>query len=307
MRHPLWSGWLSWLGLTLLNLGFFLGSDSYFFFLLCVLMLVLPALSLLALRLGKRQLSARLEHDGDHVRFVPEHRPCFPIGKLHITFETDNRFTQTHRLQCTQNALTLDSEPGMINVSVKEARMYDCLHLFCRKLSCDAQTFVLQVPAPQPETAMERVFIDHMQAVSRKQGEWRDKHEVREYRQGDSLKWIHQKLSYKCGKLMVREFENDLRQEHDIRLELSGEIADCARTLSRFRTFAAALLNMSARIRVSWYSGEQLCRMEITDENDLSECLVRILSHPRAAIAFAEKGSGWLLNADTVMKEVTRA
>ena len=86
------------------------GSVCYFFFLLCVLMLVLPARSLLASRLGKRQLSARLEHDGGHVRFVPEHRPCFPIGKLHITFETDNRFTQTHRLQCTQNALTLDSE-----------------------------------------------------------------------------------------------------------------------------------------------------------------------------------------------------
>ena len=81
--------------------------------------------------------------------------------------------------------------------------MYDWSASVLQKALCDAQTFVLQVPAPQPETAMERVFIDHMQAVSRKQGEWRDKHEVREYRQGDSLKWIHQKLSYKCGKLMV--------------------------------------------------------------------------------------------------------
>ena len=307
MRHPLWSGWLSWLGLTLLNIGFFLGSDSYFFFLLCVLMLALPVLSLLALRLGKKQLSARLEHDGNRVRLVPEHRPCFPIGTLRTTFETENRFTQTHLLQHTQSVLTLDSEPGMVRVSVKEIRMYDCLHLFRRKLSCEAQTFVLQLPAPQPETAIERVFIDHLQAAGRKQGEWRDKHEVREYRQGDSLKWIHQKLSYKCGKLMVREFENDLRQEHDIRLELSGGITDCVQTLSRFRTFAAALLNRSARINVSWYSGEQLCRMKIFDENSLSECLVRILSHPRATIAFAAEGSGWLLNADTVPEEVTQA
>ena len=82
MRHPLWSGWLSWLGLTLLNLGFFLGSDSYFFFLLCVLMLVLPALSLLHCGWEKGSSAPVSNMTAAMCALSPEHRPCFPIAQI---------------------------------------------------------------------------------------------------------------------------------------------------------------------------------------------------------------------------------
>lgn len=68
MKHPLRTGRLSWLALTALSTGFFLATDSYFFFLLCALLLFLPLFSLLALRLGKKTLCVRLEHAEGHVR-----------------------------------------------------------------------------------------------------------------------------------------------------------------------------------------------------------------------------------------------
>ena len=140
MKHPLRTGRLSWLALTALSTGFFLATDSYFFFLLCALLLFLPLFSLLALRLGKKTLCVRLEHAEGHVRLCLDDPAAFPIGTLRITVEKDNRFTSAHELNSTWDALTLDTDPGMIQLAVREARMYDCLWLFSRKMSCDARS-----------------------------------------------------------------------------------------------------------------------------------------------------------------------
>ena len=96
MKHPLRTGRLSWLALTALSTGFFLATDSYFFFLLCALLLVLPLFSLLALRLGKKTLCVRLEHAEGHVRLCLDDPAAFPIGTLRIIVEKDNRFTSQH-------------------------------------------------------------------------------------------------------------------------------------------------------------------------------------------------------------------
>ena len=101
MKHPLRTGRLSWLALTALSTGFFLATDSYFFFLLCALLLVLPLFSLLALRLGKKALCVRLEHAEGHVRLCLDDPAAFPIGTLRITVEKDNRFTSAHELNST--------------------------------------------------------------------------------------------------------------------------------------------------------------------------------------------------------------
>ena len=52
--------------------------------------------------------------------------------------------------------------------------------------------------------------------------------------QGDAFRWIHHKLSYKSGKLMIREFENVSHSERFIYslLDLSGSIMQCKETLA---------------------------------------------------------------------------
>lgn len=300
MKHPLRTGRLSWLALTALSTGFFLATDSYFFFLLCALLLFLPLFSLLALRLGKKTLCVRLEHAEGHVRLCLDDPAAFPIGTLRITVEKDNRFTSAHELNSTWDALTLDTDPGMIQLAVREARMYDCLWLFSRKMSCDARCTFLQIPAAASPSRFDDLQHPSSAPDRHMEREWRDKHEVREYREGDSLKWIHQKLSYKTGKTMVREFEHDARQTHVIHLDLSGTIDECAQVISCFRTLAERLLHEPSRLRVSWYSSDQLQQAQITEKAGIHDCLSQILSHPRASRAFFRQGQGWLLSAQGV-------
>lgn len=279
-RLRAWSGYLGFL-LFVLLLFFF--TDAYVFFLLGVLFFCLPLFSLLLFRLQTRHLQIELQAGNDTCQ-IRLHAPS-PLGSplIHLQLDTYNRFTQeraAHTLSLTEDTDHHFSEiaMGVIDIQGVRALAKDALGLFCWRRPIKANIQLLHVPAPMAAVSGEPL----LQGGQKQAGSWQDTHEVREYQPGDSLRWIHHKLSYKSGRLMVRAFENDTHPHVILFLDLSTSLTQNETTIALYQGACAALLKDGVRCTVRWYSEERSCSCSVSDPYQLHASLHQILAAPCA-------------------------
>lgn len=94
---------------------------------------------------------------------------------------------------------------GCIRAAVEHGRIYDYLGLFSFPVPepSAAEMLILPIPiSPKPAPELE---ITAPEAFVSKQGGFSEFHEVRPFRQGDSLRDVHWKLTAKAGDLILRE------------------------------------------------------------------------------------------------------
>lgn len=288
MKAKRLAAWIKYSCFLLFVLLLFFFTDAYVFFLLSVLLLILPLLSLLLFRLQTRQLQIELKKQGDTAQIRLHNPSSLGNPPIHLQLVLYNRFTKKNEIRFLTlkedtGGLFQDISLGVIDVVLQQVLAKDVLGLFCKRWHSEAALQLLRVPSPMTVPINHHTYLQQQKLA----GSWQDKHEVRDYQPGDSLRWIHHKLSYKSGKLMVRTFENDVRPHCMLFLDLSASFDQDETIIASYQSICAALLKAGASVTIRWYSEERLCSCVVSDREQLNASLYRILSIPCANAAHA--------------------
>ena len=105
--------------------------------------------------------------------------------------------------------------------------------------------------------------------------------QIREYREGDSLKSIHWKLSARTDKLLIREYEGEAKGRTELFLDLEGYGEASLREKDAFYELLSALVLGLLRSRDSvfvWWRGEAVGEggMDVTECSQCRELLAEL-------------------------------
>lgn len=152
---------------------------------------------------------------------------------------------------------------GLIWVQIDWLRAYDYLSLFSSKKGLKEEMRIAVFPKEQalhieiPVSWWEESRSSGDQTVSRPGDAYNEIRQIREYRTGDSNRYIHWNQSAKMDQLWIKEYE----KETDSQIHVLADIKDISNAsqseLSAFYKLLSALvlglLKEAAAVRVYWY------------------------------------------------------
>jgi len=278
---------LLYLGLLVLSAVFYFASVSWFSWLLLVLMLALPLLSLLASL--PAMLSCRLEaglpdsvEQGSRAllhlklrswRFLP-----LPEAQIRLNLRTRDRekdLRYLSRLSRSEGVLALPAEEcGFLAAEFKRGRVYDMLGLFRLPMRLPKpEPMAILPPERRPEPMPRLDQLLQQQLKPKPGGGSAEIHEHRIYRPGDPVKDIHWKLSLKTDELIVREAQEPLRRKIVLALHTPHGARERAERLGAFRWLSRWLIENNVPHTAVWMDGEQLQSRRIDCEADWMQAL----------------------------------
>lgn len=288
-------------GLTLAAVFLFqITNQNYLAHFLLALCLALPLLSLLLSLPGMTGCRLRLTAEpaavrrGEDARWTlsVENRGGLPLPRLSIRLETHSLFTgQTERRRVTLSGVVRrrpapypadTTHCGLLEFRAVKVRVCDYLGLF--SLGCPlpepARLLCRPVPAdPGPLNLPEGQGARPAPGSAAKRGPGED-YDLREYRPGDPMRSVHWKLSSKRDELIVREPAETLIPLPLLTFDRFGDPDLLDRTLDRLLGFCRALLAVQRPHAVLWLEGESPILRTVSDEKELRDCLLAILSSP---------------------------
>lgn len=279
-------------------------NQNYLAYLLLTLTVLLPVLSLIlslpgmiGCRLSLSAAPAKLRRGEQGVwRLAVQNRVGLPLARLDVRLETACLFTGAReKRSMTFYGLTrrrpaerrVDAAHcGVLELSCARFRVWDYLGLFSWRLPAPESVRLLVEPVPADPGPLKipegpGVFVTREQAGRRGPGE---DYELREYRPGDPLRRIHWKLSLKWDELIVREPSESVSPLPLLTFDHFGLPEEMDRVLDRLTGYSRALLALQRPHAVLWLdpSDASPCRCAVSDEKDLRDCLMAILSQPCA-------------------------
>lgn len=224
-----------------------------------------------------------------------------PVPLLEGKISAVNRLTgeeKTVPLTCSlppeggrSRTVTLtDQFCGKVEIRLKDLAVGDPLRLFRGKRECDASSVGFFAPVLSP-AVVDREALDSYNMESYQYSQYEkgsDPGEVfgiREYREGDSLKQIHWKLSAKMDEMMVKipsfPIENNIILILDNLLIPGTDPSPEARSklVERFYSLSAALLKKDAHHTIGWYDVEQqwFATRRVGNRDDLQGTIPEVL------------------------------
>ena len=269
------------------SIVFYIAYGEWFSWLLLVLMLLLPWLSLLLSLPG--MLSFRVSLEG------AESLPLGTPGQLWLKGSSRfpappfrgsirlRRCFDGREYRCESGDRIPAEHCGGWVAAGEKLRIFDYMGLFS-----------LPVKAPEPKTVIVRplpVAIDPLPDPERHLARaWRPKfgggyaenHELRPYRPGDNLNQIHWKLTAKTGKWMLREPMEPRRGLLLVSMDLSGTPEEVDRKMGRLLWLGNLLLEKDLTFELRVLTGQGLLSQQITREELLQKQLKRLLCSPMA-------------------------
>lgn len=216
-----------------------------------------------------------------------------PLARMSFRVRTANRLTgETHTVRTViQGASPAEDRQwtitaghcGMLECRVDRVWVCDCLGLFALPVRAPAAVTMMVAPLPEdpgpielPEGSGSSVPLPGKKAV------FGEDYELRPYREGDSLRMIHWKMSAKRDELVTREPPEDDRPLPVLTFNHFGPMDEMDRTLDRLEGYSIALLEQEQTHEVRWLHPEtgaaRACR--VSGERDWENCLALILTDP---------------------------
>ena len=308
---------LRWLLLWMAACVFHFFYQSYLTLYLLVIVSLLPVLSLLLMLYHSLHLEMDVSFTKHEItqnmrsEFILQIQSLHtPIGILKIEYEIKNEFYEskkvyTNSLLCAtgqklKKAITLPY-CGCYCARITEVMLFDILGIWKKKCRCSGYSNLYVLPAyKEAETLMKTIH----DGLEKEKETWKktgllsnDSYEIREYQEGDSLKYIHHKMSYKLDKTMVRQFSS-LQQAHMLMiLDLEGDIDTVEQTLQTFYSIAKTMLEQGVMIKCGYIKEHHAIIQEIMTPLMLQQVIKEILSYPR----FQESGN-WHTQEDIVYR-----
>ncbi len=278
---------LLYLGLLVLSAVFYFASASWFSWLLLVLLLALPLLSLLASL--PAMLSCRLEADlpdtveqGSrallHLKLSAWRALPLPDAQIRLNLRTRDRekdLRYLSRLSRAEGVLALPAEEcGFLAAEFKRGRVYDMLGLFRLPMRLPKPGPMAILPPerrPEPMPRLDQLLQQQMKP--KPGGGSAEIHEHRVYRPGDPVKDIHWKLSLKTDELIVREAQEPVKRKVILALRTPRGPKERAESLGAFRWLSHWLIDNGVVHTAVWVEDQSLQQLEIHSEADWMEAL----------------------------------
>ena len=206
---------------------------SHFYFMLMVLMVVAPFVSILMAFIMKRFINVSIESavKGMASEYGRQHEKVYFFVKIDnpspfvsldakVYIEVNNTFFETNgkrvisipirmRIGYSFELPLVPTLPGIVSVRIKKIVIKDLMGFvkLTKKVDCEAQSIVmpeLVTGYAYDKTALDQGALESEES-SKKGSDFSDVQEIREYIPGDKLMSIHWKLSAKRDILMVKD------------------------------------------------------------------------------------------------------
>ena len=270
-------------------LVFYYSYREWFSWFLLMLMLWLPAISLL--------LSLPAILTAHNTLQAPNTLPLGQTGHAVMGFTGPLPMPQFRGKLRLQHAITGQTwtlklgEPlpaglcGRLRITVVKPRLLDYLGLF-------------RLPVRQKDTAFtyiwpESIPLDHTPDFARlPPRQWKPKpgggfaenHELRLYRPGDNLQQIHWKLSAKTGKLILRESMEPIHKPIRLTLDLNGTQDTLNRKLGNLLWLSRMLVEKELPFDIAALTDLGILTWHVTSEETLTDAMRQLLSAPAATV-----------------------
>lgn len=216
-----------------------------------------------------------------------------PLARASCRLRLTNRLTgQVNREKAVFRGAAAEAERrwtletdhcGMMDLQAESLWVCDCLGLFALPAPLPEPASLTVAPRPEspgpielPEGAGVSIPQPGRKTV------FGENYELRPYREGDSLRMIHWKMTAKRDELVTREPPEDTRPLPVLTFNHFGLLAEVDRTLDRLEGTSMALLDQERPHEVRWLHPETGAPrvFRIGGERDWTACLAAILSDP---------------------------
>lgn len=302
--------WLRYLLLWLASTLMFFVIDGYLFFLLWILMTLLPLASFIGMHLlrGRIQIELNRKEEKTFIRFKSSR--IAPLGSIQLFYQLHNLFYDT----VFTGDITLPSHPsrrvripaedmgsGVYEISVNSYILRDMLGLFCCKRELKKELTFTQLPQAQ-EAFLHELEQEGLESSASYDPQLTGTdYELKEYQPQDSIKNIHYKMSYKLSKLLVKKFDPAKEVSWTLFADFSGDKEECETVLGILYSMALYVTQQGESLEVFWYRNEEVIGESILLEEDISYCFDQILSYRKtshAADAQSRSRYGLLIDKD---------
>ena len=170
---------------------------------------------------------------------------------------------------------------GGIRVDVKRLRVCDYLGLFAIPVRRTEPKITVIRPVPVPMLKMPDLTRSVPRAwVPKHGGGYAENHELRLYRPGDSLNQVHWKLSAKTGQLILREPMEPCLDRLVLTIDLCGERQEIDVNFGRLLWLSRQLLEQGRNHEIHCLTADGVIVHCIGTEAQLLSALDDLLCHP---------------------------
>ena len=283
----------------------YLITDTYYVLLLAILLSLLALISGMCMFLYASKMYIKIVNEKEKWHLLYNSKHAFPIGNIHLKADVYNCFfeetvclDQCFIVNCKKMnvPLKVQYKVGLNVLQNKTAKLKDILSIFAKKF----ETINAEKVCIYPQS-VEVENVDAIYAIFEKRAnEKSDEYDIREFRRGDSIKDVHHKISFKKGKLMVKEKHKIQDDIIHLLLDLSGDEMDCAKVFTYFHYFVQCVQNYDEICVIYWYTKDVLYEMGVKTIADEERIVEMILSMPKATIN-EKRADMWVINASGLM------
>lgn len=278
---------MGYLTVLLAAVGFYIASGEWISWILLLVCLGLPWLSLLVSLGAIRHFRAepagldivRMGEDAELwlLGACPAPMPPFR-GRLNLRWCV----TGQERRYRSDDDLPTD-HCGGVRVTAEKVRVCDYLGLFSFRVKDISPKTMIIRPKPLAPAVIPPVReIQPRRWVPKPGGGFGENHEMRLYRPGDSLNQIHWKLTAKTGKWILREPMEPVRGRMLVTMTLSGAPEEVDRKFGRLLWLGKYLLGLGVSFEILALTGDGLLSFPIKNSNDLYKAADTLLCTPAA-------------------------
>ena len=278
----------------ILDVGYLFHFAFYATLCMPVLGLIISLPSMLGCRAELRASAARVPRGNEAAwTLMLTNRFHLPLARTSFRLRVVNRLTgETHSVRTTVQSSSQDEDRrwtmgtdhcGMLECRVDKLWVCDCLGLFALPLRAPAAVNMMSAPLPEDPGPLELPEGTGMSVPQPgKKAVFGEDYELRPYREGDSLRMIHWKMSAKRDELVTREPPEDDRPLPVLTFNHFGLMDEVDRMLDRLEGYSIALLAQERIHEVRWVHPETgaVRAYRISGERDWENCLAVILSDP---------------------------
>lgn len=273
---------LFYLALLIISLVFYFASGIWFSWLLLVLVVSLPFLTLLISL--PAMLSCRMNvsmsntvEQGENASLHMQMRSwrILPMPDMQIclnlrTRDQDRDIRYLSRLTREEGVLNLPTDTcGYLLPEFRKGRVYDTLGLFRLPMRLPKlRPLAILPPERQPSPMPQLVQFLQQELKPKPGGGYAEQHELRAYRPGDPVKDIHWKLSLKTDQLVVREALEPVKHKIVLALRTPHGAESRAINLGNLRYLSNWLLENNLPHQIVWMKGSHVQIKHISQPQD---------------------------------------
>lgn len=302
-----------WLAALICGIVFYFASQTWFSWLVLLLLVGLPLGSLLLslpAMLGTHlaaELPGRVEQGEDaalHLRLTAPRLLPLPDVRVKVNFRTREKERDVRylsRMTRADGVLPLSTaECGFLAPEFEKAQVFDALGLFSLRLKTPrVEPMAILPPERKPVHMPDLDQFLNLQLKPKPGGGFAEAHEHRPYHAGDPVKTIHWKLSLKSEQLVVREALEPVKRRLVLALVTPADQLRLRNNLGELRYLSALLLEHDVAHSVVWMDGAELQKAEAVRLEDVPELTARAC---RAAADSAPLPARLSLQADWVCR-----